>query len=195
MRFLILSLTLLLGAPAASAQTVTRLRGTIVSLTGETLVISGRSATTTITFPQTGTVTAASATDLANIKPGLFIGTAAVRQPDGSLKALEVHVFPESMRGTGEGYRPWDLGPQSSMTNGTVGKIEGSNGNNLTIDYKGGQQVVTVPADVPIVSYEPGTRDLLKPGASVVVQATKAEDGAYRAERITVATGNAKLAM
>ena len=118
-----------------------------------------------------------------------------MRQPDGSLKALEVHVFPESMRGTGEGYRPWDLGPQSSMTNGTVGKIEGTNGDSLTIDYKGGQQVVTIPPDVPIVSYEPGTRDMLKPGASVVVQATKADDGAFHADRITVATGNAKLAM
>ncbi len=182
-------------APSARAQAVTRVRGAIVSLAGETLVVSGAAASTTITVPQAATVTAARATQLADIKPGSFIGSAAVKQPDGTLRALEVHVFPESMRGTGEGSRPWDQGPQSSMTNGTVGRITGSQGRDLTVDYPGGQQTVTVPADVPIVSYAPGQRDMLVPGAAVVLNATKAADGSLRADRVTVAVGDARLGM
>ena len=88
------------------------------------------------------------------IKPGSFIGTAAMPQPDGTLKAREVHVFPEAMRGTGEGHRPWDLGTGGTMTNGTVGDFAVANGRMLTLTYKDGEQKVFVPENVPVITYE-----------------------------------------
>lgn len=91
------------------------------------------------------------------IKPGSFIGTAAVAQPDGSLRALEIQVFPERMRGVGEGHRPWDLGAGSTMTNGTVGDLKVSDGRLLTLAYKGGEQKVFVPENAPVITYEPGS--------------------------------------
>ena len=93
-----------------------------------------------------------------NIKEGSYIGTAAVPQADGTLKALEMQVFPASMRGVGEGTRDWDLGAGSSMTNGTVGSLVNANGRTITITYKGGEKKVVVPDDVPFVTYEPADR-------------------------------------
>ena len=123
---------------------------------------------------------------LEDIKPGSFIGSAAMPQADGTQRALEVHVFPESMRGTGEGHRPFDLQPQSTMTNGTVGDLVGSKGRTLTVKYKGGEKTVIVPDDVPIVSIEPGTRALLTPGAHVIVFASKGADGSMTAISVNV---------
>lgn len=183
------------SAPASAQPVATRVRGTIASIDGQSLVVTGRSSSVPVALAANLVVNAVSEIKLADIKPGSFIGTAAVPEPDGSLRALEVHVFPESMRGTGEGNRPWDFGPQSSMTNGTVGRIEGADGRKLTVEYPGGAKTVTVPDDVPVVAYEMASRDLLRPGASVVVIATKAEDGAMHADRVIVATGNAKLGM
>jgi hypothetical protein len=120
------------------------------------------------------------------IKPGSFIGTAAVTQPDGTLKALEIQVFPESMRGVGEGHRPWDLGAGSTMTNGTVGDLKVSNGRLLTLTYKGGEQKVFVPENAPIITYEPGTKAALKQGAHVIVTATHNADETLTATRVGV---------
>jgi hypothetical protein len=120
------------------------------------------------------------------IKPGSFIGTAAVSQPDGSLKALEIQVFPESMRGVGEGHRPWDLGANSSMTNGTVGDLKVSNGRTLTMTYKGGEQKVFVPEGAPVITYAPTTKADLKPGAHVIVTAIHNSDETLTATRIGV---------
>ena len=122
----------------------------------------------------------------SEIKPGSYVGTAAVLQPDGTLKALEVQVFPPSMRGVGEGTRPWDLGTQSSMTNGTVGSHVASKGRTITITYKGGEKTVMVPDDVPIVTYEPTDRSALTPGANVLINGTRAADGAVTAGSVSI---------
>ena len=124
------------------------------------------------------------------IKPDSFIGPAAIPQPDGTLKALEVHVFDASLRGAGEGFRPWESadGKSGTMTNGTVGKLVNSNGRTLTVTYNGGQKTVVVPDDVPIVSISPGDRSLLKPGAHIVLFSKLDEQG----ERVAVAISAGK---
>jgi hypothetical protein len=175
----------LLAVPAFAQPT--RIRGTIASLDGQTLVVNARNGQkVTITLADKLTVTETSTTKLTEVHPGSFIGTTAIPQPDGTMKALEVHVFPESMRGTGEGFRPWDLGATSTMTNGTVGQIEGSGGRSLTVKYKEGEKTVTVPPDVPVVALEVGSRAMLVPGAHVFVIANKAGDGTISAARVTV---------
>jgi len=121
------------------------------------------------------------------IKPGSFIGTVATQEPDGMLRASEVQVFPESMRGTGEGHRPWDLGPNSTMTNGTVGELKRiTDERMLTVVYKGGTKTVIVPPSAPIVTYEPGSPALLVPGVHVIVTATRNPDETLTAIRIGV---------
>lgn len=123
---------------------------------------------------------------LEDIKPGSFIGSAAMPQPDGTQRALEVHVFPESMRGTGEGHRPFDLQPRSTMTNGTVGAVTGGGGRTLTVTYADGQKTIVVPPDTPVVTFEPGSTALLVAGAHVIVMGTEAADGRLSANRILV---------
>jgi hypothetical protein len=123
---------------------------------------------------------------LEDIKPGSFVGSAAMPQADGTQRAMEVHVFPENMRGTGEGHRPFDLQPQSTMTNGTVGTVTGGSGRTLTVTYQGGEKTIVVPPDTPVVTYEPGTTALLVPGAHVIVMGTEASDGKLSATRISV---------
>jgi hypothetical protein len=120
---------------------------------------------------------------LDDIKPGLYVGAAAMPQPDGTQRALEVHVFPENMRGTGEGHSPFDLQPRSTMTNGTV---TGNSGRDLTVKYPDGQKTIVVPADTPVVTYEPGSPSLLVPGSRVIVVGTEAADGKLSASLILV---------
>jgi len=124
---------------------------------------------------------------LAEIKPGSFVGSAAMPQPDGSQKALEVHIFAESQRGTGEGHRPYTI-PNSTMTNGTVGDmVTGTDSHSLTVKYKEGEKKIIVPPDVPIVRYEIGNRDELKPGVHVTaLNAVKKPDGSIEAPRLNV---------
>jgi hypothetical protein len=117
---------------------------------------------------------------------GSYIGTAVMPQPDGTLRALEVQVFPPSMRGIGEGSRPFDAAPGSTMTNGTTGTIVSTNGRMLTVTYKGGEKKVFVPDGVPLVSYAPADRSALTPGANVLVTATRAADGTVTASHVLV---------
>jgi hypothetical protein len=124
---------------------------------------------------------------LADVKVGSFIGTTTVPGPDGSQKAVEVHVFPEDMRGTGEGSRPWDLGPKSSMTNATVANsVAGNDGHTLTVKYRGGEKKVEVSADTPVVTYVPGDKSELKAGAQVIAFVKQLPDGSFEASRIGV---------
>jgi hypothetical protein len=123
---------------------------------------------------------------LSSIKKGSYIGTAAMTQSDGTMKALEVHVFPESMRGSGEGFRPWDQGANSTMTNGTVGDVKVANGRTLHVAYKGGEKVIYVPPSTPIVTFEPATSAAVKPGAHVIVFATQGSDNTMTAVSIRV---------
>ncbi|WP_429523845.1 hypothetical protein [Paraburkholderia youngii] len=169
---------------AALAQTAmpTGVRGTVTSLSGDLLKVHTRDGQDVDVKLAADTpirgVTLANVTD---IKPDSYVGTAAIPQSDGTLKALEVHVFPPSMRGSGEGHRPWDLGANSTMTNGTVGSLVVSNGRTITVKYKDGEKKIVIPQDVPIVSLEPGSRALLTPGAKVVLFAHKEADGSMAA--------------
>ncbi|WP_429569726.1 hypothetical protein [Paraburkholderia sp. JPY419] len=173
---------------AALAQTAvpTGVRGTVTSLSGDLLKVHTRDGQDVDVKLAADTpirgVTLANVTD---IKPDSYVGTAAIPQSDGTLKALEVHVFPPSMRGSGEGHRPWDLGANSTMTNGTVGSLVVSNGRTITVKYKDGEKKIVIPQDVPIVSLEPGSRALLTPGAKVVLFAHKEADGSMAANFIS----------
>jgi hypothetical protein len=197
-RLLLASLATGLAGGIAAAQPVpaTRLRGTIAAVSGDTITLATREGTQLdVALRPDTVVTQVVPARLDDIKPGSFIGTTALPQQDGSLMAVEVHVFPESMRGTGEGHRPWDLQPQSTMTNGTVGDVAGTSGRTLHVKYKGGEQNVVVPPEAAIVTYEPGSRALLVPGAKVFVLATKSAEGALAAVRIGVGKDGLKPPM
>jgi hypothetical protein len=185
----------LLARPAAAqALTTTRIRGTIAAFTGSTLSVKTTSGdTVSIGLGATTPIVGVTAASLADIKPGSFVGSAAKTQADGTMVAWEVHIFPESLRGTGEGHRPMD--PQNTMTNGTVGadmaahiaRVGGVSGRTITINYAGGEKKILVPDGVPVVTFEKGTTALLVPGAHVSVTATQpAGGGALTASRITV---------
>jgi hypothetical protein len=178
-------LTILAGA--ASAADPVRVRGAITEVTEDSIHVKARDGKDIAVKLSAGTMFISVAlTDLSAIKPDSYIGTAAAPQPDGTLKALEVHIFPASMRGVGEGSRPWDGAKDSSMTNGAVGSILGTDGRTLSVKYKNGEKKVFVPADVPVVSLEPGDRSLLATGVKLVLFATKAEDGSLTAVSISV---------
>jgi hypothetical protein len=165
----------------------TRIRGDIEALDGQDIhIVSRRGQKVTLHLAGDLQVQALVPISIDAIKPGSFIGSAAVTQPDGTLRALEVHVFPESMRGSGEGHRPFDLGPDSTMTNGTVGDVVLSSGRTLKVGYKGGEKTIVVPPETPIVTYEPGSRTLLVPGAHVIVFATEGPGNTLTATRISV---------
>ena len=175
------------GAAFAQAPVQTRVRGAIDMIGAhEVRVVTRGGDKVTLKLPDDVTVTIIAPIAIDAIKPGSFIGTAAVTQPDGTLKALEIQVFPESMRGVGEGHRPWDLGAGSTMTNGTVGDLKVSNGRLLTLTYKGGEQKVFVPENAPVITYEPGSRAALRQGAHVIVTATHNADETLTATRIGV---------
>jgi hypothetical protein len=125
---------------------------------------------------------------MTDIKQGEFIGSGAMPQPDGSQKAIEVHIFPDTMRGTGEGFRPWDGAPNSTMTNGTVGAaVTSVNGPVVTVKYKDGEKNIVVGPDVPVVRYEIGSLSDLKPGVAFsVLAAAKQPDGSFNVGRINV---------
>jgi hypothetical protein len=170
--------------PAANRLAV---RGTIEQITDTTLVVKARNGhDVTLAVPANAAVRAVSLAKLTDIKPDSFIGTAAVPQPDGTQKALEVHVFAASLRGSGEGNRPWlgSNGQSAQMTNGTVGSLLATNGTTMKVKYKDGEKTIVVPPDVPIVYMEPGDRSLLKQGAPVLVFPTKNADGSLSATTI-----------
>jgi hypothetical protein len=178
---------LAIGSAHAQAPQPYRLRATIDAVSADSVSLTSRTGEklTAALTPST-TFAAIVPIKLEDIKPGSFIGSAAMPQPDGTQKALEVHVFPEAMRGTGEGHRPFDLQPTSTMTNGTVGSVTGSEGRTLKVGYQGGEKIIDVPPGTPVVTYEPGTHDLLAPGAHVILMGTRAEDGKITATRISV---------
>jgi hypothetical protein len=183
------ALTAVLAASPALAQQGTRVRGTIEKVDGNTLMLKARDGSAlTLTLTGNPTVVSVAKASLADIKEGSFVGSGAMPQADGTQKALEVHIFAESQRGTGEGHRPWDGAPNSTMTNGTVGAADTNvEGGTLTLRYKDGEKKIVVGPDVPIVRYEIGGLGDLKPGASfTVISATKKPDGTFEAGRINV---------
>lgn len=179
---------------AAFAQTPVRLRGTIEKLDGLVLTLKTRSGeTATVRLAEKYSVAGVAAARLADVTAGKYIGTATLGQKDGALVALEVLIFPEAMRGFNEGHYPWDLQPESLMTNATVAseaQVAGSaNGRVLTLKYKTGEKAVLVPEGVPIVTFVPAERSELKPGAHVFIGAQRQPDGSYAAGRVNVGLG------
>lgn len=172
-------------ALADTPEPVVRVRGTVQSATSTTLTVRDRGGETVVLgLPDKLVVQEVYPIALTDIKPGSFIGTAAMPQPDGSQRAIAVMVFPESARGTGEGSRPFDLQPSSTMTNATVADlVEAPTGRTLRLKYRDGEQTVVVPAGVPVVTFRPGQRALLVPGASVSLSA-QLVNGVPMAQRI-----------
>ena len=173
------ALTMVVSGNAALAQDTVRVRGTIESIDGSTYVIKARDgADLKVALADKAQIAAVAKASLADIKQGLFVGVTAMPQADGSLSALEVHIFPEAMRGTGEGHYSWDLRPQSTMTNANVDQVVTAvDGQTLTLKYKNGEAKIFVPADTPIVAYVKGDNNDLKPGAKVFIAAIKQPDG------------------
>ena len=177
-----------LSSASAQQQTM-RVRGTIEKLDGNTLMVKSREgANLSVTLTDNVQVVWVEKAALSDITVGSYIGSAAMPQPDGSQKALEVHIFPETMRGTGEGHRPYAPVPQSTMTNGTVGNaVTAVEGHAVNIKYRDGEKKIVVPPDVPVVRYVIGTKADLKPGAHfTIISATKKPDGTLEAARVNV---------
>jgi hypothetical protein len=196
---------LLLASAAASAQDKPmRVRGTVEQIDGAMMTVKSREGDTLkVKLADEVKVVALVKSSLADIKPNSFVGSTAMPQPDGTWKAVEVHIFPEEMRGTGDGDRPYDYKPQSTMTNGTVnslakttmtGTVASEEGTTLTLDYKGGSKKIDVTPQTVIVSYVPGTREELKPGASIYLPAaTRQADGTLLTARVNVGRGVAPM--
>jgi dienelactone hydrolase len=165
------------GATTAANAPTVRLRGTVQSVAAASLVLKTRAGESIeLQLPAATTVNEVYPVELADIKPGSFVGVGAMPQPDGSQRAIAVTVFPEAMRGTGEGHYPFDLMPQSTMTNATVeGVATVADGRKLQVRYKDGEKTIVVPAGTPVVTFRPGDRGLLVPGASVSLSAREVD--------------------
>lgn len=174
---------------AAIAQTAAvRVRGSVQTLAGQDLsVVTREGPTLTIKLADPVRVVAVAKATLSDIKPGSYVGIAAMPRPDGSQMAIEVLIFPEAMRGAGEGHRPWDLMPESTMTNATVADVVSQvSGPVLTLKYKDGDKAITVPPEAPIVTFVPADRSDIKPGVGIFTSVTKAADGTASTASVTV---------
>ena len=179
----------LVAAGGAAAQAPSgRLRGVVKSVSGQELKVTSREGpVVALRLADNARVSAVTKATLADIKPGSYVGIAAMPRPDGSHMALEVLIFPEAMRGAGEGHRPWDLMPESTMTNATVADtVTKVDGQALTLTYKDGQKAIVVPPEAPIVTFVPATMADVKPGVRVFTTVVKGADGANGAVSIVV---------
>ncbi|MDB5393039.1 MAG: hypothetical protein JWM91_545 [Rhodospirillales bacterium] len=200
-RFLIgLALAASVGIPLAMAQDAApakpqaapvRVRGTIDQLTDDSITVTKNNGTKqVIQLAPKYNVSALVPATLADIKEGVFIGTTARPSKDGGLHATEVHIFPEAMRGAGEGHYPWDTNPDATMTNASVTKLVSAvSGSTLSLTYKGGQQTVTVVPETSIVAVTPGTKDDLKKGAAIFAICAPQPDGSLKTGFLLVGRG------
>lgn len=185
--FVVFTIAATLVAPALAQETM-RVRGTIERIDGPTLYVKTRDgADLKIALADKPVFTAIIPATLADLKPGTYVGSAAMPGPDGSLSAVEVHIFPEAMRGTGEGHRPWDGGAQATMTNANVETaVAGVDGQMLTLKYKDGEKKLLVTPKTAIVSFAPGDRAEVRPGTKIFIAAAqKQPDGSLQATRIS----------
>jgi hypothetical protein len=195
------ALIALLAVPAGAQNppegTPTRIRGTVEKLDGQTLTVKSREGQQlTIALAPNFTVAAVVKKSLGDIKAGDFVGAASTKGTDGKLHALEVLIFPEALRGTGEGERAWDLTPDSLMTNATVAGIaSAAQGQALKVTYKGGESEIIVAPSTPVVTFAPGDASLLKPGAAVFIGAIKKPDGSLTAARVNAEKDGVKPPM
>jgi hypothetical protein len=179
-----------LGTAALGQQTPTvRIRGTIDAVDGAVLSIKTREGgDVKVKMTDNVAVFAVVKTELSQIKEGSYIGVTAMPEPDGTQKAIAVHIFPESQRGAAEGFRPWDLRANSTMTNATVAEtVKGREGQNILVKYKDGEKKVVVPPDMPIVTFVAGDKAEVKPGVKIIIfGAARKDDGTLEATRVNV---------
>jgi hypothetical protein len=165
-----------------------RIRGDVVALDGLNLQVRSRTGELlTVKLAENYAVTAVVKIGIDRIVPGAFVGTATMPQADGTQRAIEVLLFPESRRGSGEGHYAWDLQPGSMMTNATVADVVTvDQARRMTLKYKDGEKTIVVPPEAPIVTFEPGDRAMLAPGAHIIVTAAKQPDGTLTASGVAV---------
>jgi len=179
-----------LGTAALAQQAPTvRIRGTIEVVDGALLAIKTREGSNVkVKMTDNVAVFAVVKTELSQIKEGSYIGVTAMPEPDGTQRAIAVHIFPENQRGAAEGFRPWDLRANSTMTNATVAEtVKGTEGQNILVKYKDGEKKVVVPPDTPIVTFLASDKSELKPGAKIIIfAANKKDDGTLEAARVNV---------
>ena len=194
------ALLALTGAALAQQPSTVRIRGTVEQVDGATMTVKSREGETLkVKLADDGKVVALAPATLADIRPGSFVGSTAMPEDNGHWRAIEVHIFPEAMRGTGEGDRPYDYKPKSTMTNGTVstagkstmtGAVEKSQGSTMTLKFKDGEKTIDVVPETVIVTYMPGDKSELKPGAKIYVPAaTRQADGTLATARVNVGRG------
>jgi hypothetical protein len=174
---------------AAQAPDIVRVRGTIESVDGQTLDVKGRDGTPIkVKLADDVRVLAVDKKSLADVKQGVFVGITAMPQPDGTQKAVEIHIFPEALRGTGEGHRPWDIMPNSTMTNANIDNaVTSIDGQELVLKYKDGEKKFIVRANIEVVMFAPAAVADLKPGEKIFVVAGKKQpDGTIAAPSIVV---------
>jgi hypothetical protein len=184
----VLCFALICIAVPAPAQETVRIRGTIERVEGPVYVIKNRDGVEVkLTVSDNPLYVAIVKSTMADIKPGMFVGSTGMTQADGTQKAIEVHIFPESMRGTGEGHYDWDLKPNTKMTNANVEQtVAGTDGPVLTVKYKDGEKKLMVTPETAVVSYVVGSKDDLKPGTKIFVAAGKKQaDGSVQTPRVT----------
>jgi hypothetical protein len=179
----------LMSTALAQQPPTVRIRGTIEAVDGPMLSIKSRDGTDMkVRVTDNVAVFGVAKTQLSEIKEGSYIGVTAMPEPDGTQKAIAVHIFPENQRGAAEGFRPWDLRPNSTMTNATVAEtVAGTDGQKILVKYKDGEKQVVVPPETPIVTFVAGDKSELKPGAKIIIfGAAKKEDGTLEAARVNV---------
>jgi hypothetical protein len=179
------------GAVAQQQPQNVRIRGTIEKVDGNAITIKTRDGNdVTVNHPANGRVMAFVKSSMTDIKPNSYIGVTAMPQADGSQKAIAIHIFMESQRGTGEGHRPWDLRPNSTMTNAAVDNVvSGVDGQVITVKYKDGEKKVLVSPETQIVAFAEGDKSELKPGTPVNFFAQKQADGTLTAQSISIGRG------
>ena len=187
-RFLLLtSLALACTSSLALAQETVRLRGAIEGVDGKTYTVKTRDGQSVkVVLGDKPVFVAIVKSSMADIKPGTFVGVTALPESDGSLRAVEVHIFPEAMRGTGEGHRPWDLAPQATMTNANVETaVSAVHGQTLSVKYKDGEKTIKVTPETAVVSFAPGDQADVKAGTKIFIAAAqKQPDGSLQTQRI-----------
>ena len=186
------ALLALAGTAWAQQPPTVRVAGTVESFDGHVLAVkSAKLGDVKINLTDNVAVFGVSKATVADVKPGAYIGVGAMPQADGSQRAVQVTIFTEGQRGLGEGFRPWDARPNSTMTNGAVEQTVASvNGPVLTVKYKGGEQKIVVPPDASILAYAVGDKSELKAGAHVaIIRALKKPDGSLETNRVNVGRG------
>lgn len=186
----------LLAVPAMAQTPSVRVAGTVDKLDGATLTVKGKDGEATVVkLADNAAIYGVEKRTVADIKAGDFLASGGVKGPDGQIHAVEVRIFPQSLRGTGEGQKPWSAKPDGGvMTNATVGAVtQSASGGVVHVSYKDGQSEFVVGPDVPVLAYVDADRTLLKPGAAVLIFAQKQSDGTLTTSRVTAEKDGIKL--